>query len=88
MQKKNEKSGHNKSYFSQQYVYFTKKKDKAANKFAFTLLLVKENIEKTSQDIFSTIYNGNIQIRNEKILSMFHKVNQSLLWFVNIIDCY
>lgn len=37
--------------------------------------------------ILTTLYNANMQIRKEKGLNAYQKVDPSLLWYVNIIKC-
>ena len=50
------------------------------------VLVTREN--KTEVDgILAILYNANMQIRKEKGLNAYQKVDPSLLWYVNTIEC-
>lgn len=59
----------------------------AAKEFAFARLLVTKDTQEVIQDDLSTMYNGNMQVRKERDLSPFHKVDLPLLWLINTTGC-
>ena len=60
----------------------------AAKEFAFARLLVTKDTQEATQDILSTMYDGNMQVRKEGDLSPFHKVDTPLLWLINTTGCH
>lgn len=56
------------------------------DKFSFTYLLIAKGEKNIMEKVVSSIYENNIQIRKEKDLSVFHKVDPLLLWFFNMVD--
>ncbi len=60
----------------------------AAAEYFFARLPVTEEEKNETEEIISSMYKDNMQIRKEGDLSAFHKVDPPLLWFLNTIGCH
>lgn len=58
----------------------------AADEYSFTCLLIAKGEKNAMEKVVSSMYKDNIQIRKERNLSTFYKVNSLLLWFLNMIS--
>lgn len=56
----------------------------AVEDYFFARLPIAKEEKDVKEKIISSIYKDNIQIRKERDLSAFHKVDPSFLWFFNI----
>ncbi len=59
----------------------------AVEEYSFACLLVAKGEKNETEEIISSMYKDNMQIRKEGDLSAFHKVDPPLLWFLNTIGC-
>lgn len=57
------------------------------SKFRERTMPVLQANESAIEKAISNLYAGNMQIRKEKGLSAYHKVDPSLLWYVNTTGC-
>lgn len=55
--------------------------------FAGLNLAIVTNKEKEVYVIILHFYKSNIQIHQERRLSLYHKINSTIFWFMNIIVC-
>lgn len=77
--KNRDKSGSGNIYGKQ--TYCIKDMKHAIENYFFACLPIAEGEKNTIEKIVSSMYKDNIQIRREKDLSIFHKVDLPLLWF-------
>ncbi len=60
----------------------------AIDKYFFTCLLIVKGEKNAIKKVVLSMYNNNIQIRREKDLSIFYKIDPPLIWFLNTIGCH
>ncbi len=59
----------------------------AVDEYSFAHLLMTKGERNAMEEVVSSMYKDNMQIRREGDLSAFHKVNPPLLWFFNTVGC-
>lgn len=67
--------------------YILPKKISKKSDFTNQNLVVAPNEDKVAYIIILHIYESNTQIRQKSYLSLYHKVNLTIFWFVNIMNC-
>lgn len=58
-----------------------------AEEYFFAQLPIGKGEKNVIEKIVLSIYKDNIQMRKKEDLSIFHKINPTLLWFLNTTDC-
>lgn len=65
--------------------FLPKNMTNTVDEYSFACLPMAKREKNTMEKIISSIYKDNMQIKREKDLSTFYKINLSLLWFFNIV---